>query len=82
MVSLDGKPVIDDQFEYGNGHLWGSFVFQETPGKHHLFAHAHTDDGIVRIQEAFTVDPKKFLLVAFWGDQLTVCQSDEPLYVE
>jgi len=83
IVSIDGKQVVDGEFEYGQdfpGHTFISHHLELPRGKHTISA--RTADGNVRFRGETTLKRKKWYVVCFRGDKFTSYESEEPVYIE
>ena len=65
-ITLDGEVVVDQEFEYLDGHNWILFELQVAPGEHAL--HAVAPEVGVELRETFEMDGERWAVVDFWAE--------------
>ena len=64
LVEVDGKRVVDQDFEVGNQHDWKRFVLELSPGRHTLVAKSSRGDAL--LQRSFVVSGKRWAALDYW----------------
>ena len=85
-ITLDGEVVVDQEFEFLDGHNWILLELQVAPGEHAL--HAVAPEVGVELRETFEMDGERWAVVDFWaepvghgpGPRFTWTIQDEPIY--
>ena len=76
IVEIDGKVVIDKDFDVGNQHNYEYFEFQLSEGRHTI--QARSEFGDVEMQEEFEVDEEKWAVLNFWYYE---DEDEEPYFI-
>jgi hypothetical protein len=63
-VTIDGETVIEDDFDFGNGHNWKQFGLKLKPGCHLLIA--RSIKGKASIKKSFVVKGKHWIELDYW----------------
>ncbi|MGQ0790756.1 MAG: hypothetical protein ACT4NJ_00845 [Nitrosopumilaceae archaeon] len=63
-VQIDGKVVIDRDFDVGNQHIYHEFKFPLTKGIHTI--HAESIHGKAKLEKEFVVDKEIWGFLSFW----------------
>lgn len=65
-ISLDGEVMVNQEFEYLDGHNWILLELEIVPGEHELLAVA--PEVGVELRENFEMDGERWAVVDFWAE--------------
>ncbi len=64
LVLIDGRTVVQDEFEVKNQHYWKVYSIHLSPGEHSLYAIAA--NGTAEINRSFKVSGNHWAALSFW----------------
>ncbi|MHC4656483.1 MAG: hypothetical protein ACYS91_15930 [Planctomycetota bacterium] len=88
-IHIDGKKVVDRDFDVGNQHIWISHAFSLSKGKHKLVA--VSKKGGARFEGHFEITDKHWAVLDYWyypgGAEQTPKEfnftiNDKPIYFQ
>jgi hypothetical protein len=90
-IHIDGKKAVDRDFDVGNQHIWISYAFSLSKGKHKLVA--VSKKGGAKFEGQFEIKDEHWAVIDYWyypdttGGAATPKKfsfdiQDEPIYFE
>lgn len=64
IVTIDGQPVIDEDFAVEDQHNWKQFTFRLDPGRHTLTARSQR--GGAELERTFEVTGEHWAVINYW----------------
>jgi hypothetical protein len=79
LVTIDGRPVLQEYFKVGNQHVWKRFSLQLSDGRHKI--HTVTRKGEAEIEEAFEVAGKRWSVLNFCYGKREGHKCNKPSFI-